>query len=227
MAIAFGKVSQAKRAGSIETVDAQRRSCPIARGGCVMGTHAARNEASVRLGLLIALLAVALGIAIYHWKFAAEERQFRAAIVGFEVTSEPDPARNPPVRESVEATVQFSNGGSAEETISKARVVVSSQEDFSGARSWSPTLHRDAMLLDLKLAPGESITEKFVIPWTGRQETRYFPDDAKIYLGLSISYPTPDGQSITQTERFGYVIQRKGRIESSDHQPLVLEIPNG
>jgi len=178
--------------------------------------------------VLVALLAVALGVVIYHWKFApVKRRQFSASIVGFEVTSEPDPARNPPVRESLEAKVQFSNGGSEAETISKARVLVSDHEDLSGARSWSPTLHRDAMVLDLKLAPGESTTETFVLPWTGRQETRYFPDDAKIYLGLSITYPAPDGQSITRTEQFGHVIQRKGRIESSDHQSLVVEIPNG
>jgi hypothetical protein len=192
-----------------------------------MRTHATRNEASVKLGPLIALVVVALGVAVYYWKFIPVKRELSAAIVGFEIKSEPDPTRTPPVRESIQATVQFSNGGTATETISRARLLVSSQEDLSAARSWSPTLHRDAMVLDLKLAPGESIAETLVIPWTGRQETRYFPDDSKIYLGVEVSSPTPEGESITRTERFGHLIQHAGRIASSDHQPLLIEFPNG
>jgi hypothetical protein len=82
------------------------------------------------------------------------------------------------------------------------------------------------MLRDLKIPPGESITHTFVIPWTGRQEARYFPDGAKIYLGFSISSKTSDGEPITLTERFGYVVQRDRRIANSDHQSIVLEFPS-
>jgi len=190
-----------------------------------MRTHANRNQASIKLGPLIALAAVAVGVAIYYWKFAPIERQLSATIVGFEVTSEPDEARTPPLREALAATVTFANGGGATETISKARFLVSSQEDLSAPRSWSPTIHRDSMLRDLKIPPGKSITHTFIIPWTGREEARYFANGAKIYLGFSISSETPDGQPITLTERFGHVIQRDGRIANSEHELLVLEFP--
>ena len=169
---------------------------------------------------------VALGVGVYFWKFAPVERQLSARIVAFEVTSEDDPARNPPVRESLAATVAFANDGDEPETIAKARFLVSSKEDLSMPRSWSPTIHRDAMLRDLKLLPGESVTHTFVIPWTGREETRYFPDGSPIHLGFSVSAAGPDGEPITLIERFGQVVQRRGRIADSNHELLVLEFPN-
>ena len=190
-----------------------------------MRANANRNQASIKLGPLIALAAVAVVAAIYYWKFAPAERQLSARIVGFEVTREPDEARTPPVRESLAATVRFVNGGEEAETISKARLLVSSKEDLSEPRSWSTTIHRDSRLLDLKIPPGKSITHTFVIPWTGREETLYFPDGSQIHLGFSISSETADGESITLTERFGHLVQRQGRIVNSDHQLLVLEFP--
>ena len=190
-----------------------------------MRTNANHSQAAIKPGPLIALAVVALGVAIYFWKFAPVERQLSAAIVSFEVTSERDETRKPPVRESLVATVRFSNGGSEAETISKARLVVSGNEDLSESRSWSPTLHRDAMLRDLKLSPGEAITHTFVIPWTGREEARYFPDGAKVYLGLSISSKKQGSEPVTLTERFGHVIPQGLSIASSDHQLLVLEFP--
>jgi len=190
-----------------------------------MRTNANHSQAAIKLGPLIALAAVALGVAIYFWKFAPVERQLSAEIVSFEVTSERDETRNPPVHESLVTTVQFSNAGSEAETISKARFVVSGKEDLSEPRSWSPTLHRDSMLRDLKLSPGESITHTFVIPWTGREEARYFPDGAKVYLGLSISSKKQGGEPVTLTKRFGHVIPQGLSIASSDHQLLVLEFP--
>jgi hypothetical protein len=190
-----------------------------------MRANANRNQASIKLGPLIALAAVAAGVAIYYWKFAPIERQLSARVVGFEVTSETDEARTPPVRESLAATVRFANGGEKTETISKARLLVSSKEDLSEPRSWSTTIHRDSRLLDLKIPPGESITHTFIIPWTGREETLYFPDGSQVHLGFSISSKTLGGEHITLTERFGYVVQKGGLIENSDHQPLVLEFP--
>jgi hypothetical protein len=190
-----------------------------------MRANANRNQASIKLGPLIALAAVAVVVAIYYWKFAPAERQLSAGIVGFEVTREPDEARAPPVRESLAATVRFANGGEEAETISKARLLVSSKEDLSEPRSWSTTIHRDSRLLDLKISPGESITHTFIIPWTGREETLYFPDGSQVHLGFSISSKTLGGEHITLTERFGYVVQKGGLIENSDHQPLVLEFP--
>ncbi len=190
-----------------------------------MRTNTSRNQASIKLGPLIALSAVAVGVAIYYWKFAPIERQLSARVVGFEVMSETDEARTPPVRESLAATVRFANGGEETETISKARLLVSSKEDLSEPRSWSTTIHRDSRLLDLKISPGKSITHTFVIPWTGREETLYFPDDSQIHLGFSISSKTLDGEPVTLTERFGHVVQRDGLIANSDHQLLVLEFP--
>ncbi len=190
-----------------------------------MRANARRNQASIKLGPLIALAAVAVVVTIYYWKFAPAERQLSARIVGFEVTREPDEARTPPVRESLAATVRFANGGEQAETIAKARLLVSSKEDLSEPRSWSTIIHRDSRLLDLKISPGKSITHTFVIPWTGREETLYFPDDSQIHLGFSISSKTLDGESITITERFGHLVQRQGRIASSDHRLLVLEFP--
>jgi hypothetical protein len=190
-----------------------------------MRANANRNQASIKLGPLIALAAVAAGVAIYYWKFAPIERQLSARVVGFEVTSETDEARTPPVRESLAATVRFANGGEKTETISKARLLVSSKEDLSEPRSWSTTIHRDSRLLDLKIPPGESITHTFIIPWTGREETLYFPDGSQIHLGFSIHSETLDGETITLTERFGYVVQKDGLIANSDHQLLVLEFP--
>lgn len=191
-----------------------------------MRTSANRSQASVKLGPLIALAAVALGVAIYFWKFApATERQLSAEIVAFEVTSERDEARTPPVRESLVTTVKFSNGGHEAETISKARFLVSSKEDLSAPRSWSPTLHRDSMLRDLKLSPGETITHTFTIPWTGREEARYFPDGAQVHLGFSITSKDLNGEPITLTKRFGHVIPQGLRIASSEHQLLLLEFP--
>ncbi len=190
-----------------------------------MRANANCNQASIKLGPLFALAAVAMAVAIYYWKFAPIERQLSARIVGFEVTREPDEARTPPVRESLAATVQFANGGEEAETISKARLLVSSKEDLSEPRSWSTIIHRDSRLLDLKISPGKSITHTFVIPWTGREETLYFPDGSQIHLGFSISSKTLDGEPITLTERFGHVVQRDGLIANSDHQLLVLEFP--
>jgi len=190
-----------------------------------MRTSANRNQASIKLGPLIALAAVALGVGIYFWKFAPVERQLSARIVAFEVTSEDDQTRTPPIRESLAATLTFANGGEETETISKARFLVSSKDDLSVPRSWSPTIHRDAMLRDLKLPPGKTVTHTFIIPWTGREEARYFPDDSPIHLGISVSSETPDGEPITLTKRFGNVVQRRGRIVDSEHQLLVLEFP--
>jgi hypothetical protein len=81
------------------------------------------------------------------------------------------------------------------------------------------------VLLDVKIPAGKSITHTFIIPWTGREETLYFPDGSKIHLGFSIISKTLEGKPITLTERFGYVVQRDGLIANSDHQPLILEVP--
>jgi hypothetical protein len=146
-------------------------------------------------------------------------------ITQFEVTSEHDEARTPPILESLATTVTFANGGDETETISKARFLISSKEDLSASRSWSANIHRDSMLRDMKILPGKSITHTFIIPWTGREETLYFADGAPIHLGFSIRSKTLDGEPITLTGRFGHVVQREGRISSSDHQLLVLELP--
>jgi hypothetical protein len=188
-----------------------------------MRISANRNQASVKLGPLIVLAVV--GVGIYYWKFAPIERQLIAEIVRFEVTSEPDEARTPPIRESLAATVTFANGGEEAESISRARFLVSIEEDLSVPRSWSTITHRDSMLLDVKIPAGKSITHTFIIPWTGREETLYFPDGSKIHLGFSIISKTLEGKPITLTERFGYVVQRDGLIANSDHQPLILEVP--
>jgi hypothetical protein len=190
-----------------------------------MRTNAGRNQASIKLGPLIALAAVAVGVAIYYWKFAPIERQLSAEITRFEVTSEHDEARTPPILESLAATVTFANGGDETETISRARFLVSSEEDLSTPRSWSTNIHRDSMLRDVKIPPGKSITHTFIIPWTGREETLYFPDGSKIHLGFSISCKTLDGEPITLTERFGHLVQRQGRIANSDYQLIALEFP--
>jgi hypothetical protein len=191
-----------------------------------MRTNASRNRAFIKLGPLIALAAVAVGVAIYYWKFSPIEHQLSASLTRFEVARDHDEARTPPVVESLAATVTFSNGGRETETILKARFVISSEEDLSAPRSWSPTIHRDSMLRDVKISPGESITHTFIIPWTGREETLYFSDGSQIHLGFSISYKMPDGGSNTLTERFGHLVQREGRIANSDHQLLVLEFPS-
>jgi hypothetical protein len=190
-----------------------------------MRTNARRNRASIGLGPLIALAAVAVGVAIYYWKFAPIERQLSAEITRFEVTRDHDESRTPPVLESLAATVAFSNGGGETETISRARFIVSSNEDLSAPRSWSANIHRDSMLRDIGIPPGESITHTFIIPWTGREETLYFPDGSQVHMGFAISCKTLDGEPITLTERFGHLIQKNGRIANSDHQLLVLEIP--
>ena len=190
-----------------------------------MRTDTRRNRASIGLGPLIALAAVAVSVAIYYWKFAPVERQLSAEITRFEVTSDHDGARTPPVLEALAATVTFSNGGGEKETISKARFLVSSEKDLSTPRSWSANLHRDAMLRDIRIPPGKSITHTFIIPWTGREETLYYPDGSQVHLGFSVSARTLDGEPITLTERFGQVVQREGRIANSDHHLLVLEIP--
>lgn len=190
-----------------------------------MRTSASRNQASIKLTPLIALAALALAVAIGYWKFTPIERQLSAELIQFEVTSEPDPARTPPFRDSLAATVKFSNGGEKAETISKARFLVSSKEDLSAPRSWSPTIQRDSMLRDLMIPAGKSITHTFIIPWTGRQETFYFSDGSQINLGFSVSSTTAEGEPITLTKRFGYVVQMDGRIANSDHQLLVLEFP--
>jgi hypothetical protein len=192
-----------------------------------MGTRDDRNQASIHLGPLIALVVVALAVAIYFWKFAPVERQLSAEITDFEVRSEADPTKVFPVLDSLAATVTFANRGDAVERISKARFLVSNREDLSEPRSWSPTLHRDSMLRDLKLAPGESITHTFIIPWTGREEARYFPDGAPVHLGFSVVSLTPGGEPATLTKRFGQVIPQRGRIADSNHELLVLEFPKG
>jgi hypothetical protein len=188
-----------------------------------MQTRATRNRASVKLGPLLVL--AALGVAIYYWKFTPIERQLNAEIVRFEVTREPDEARTPPIRESLAATVTFANRGEEAESFSRARFLVSIKEDLSIPRSWSIITHRDSVLLDVKIPARKSITHTFIIPWTGREEILYFPDDSKIHLGISISSKTLDGKPITVTERFGHVIQRDGLIANSDHQQLILEVP--
>jgi hypothetical protein len=190
-----------------------------------MRTSASREQASVKLGLLIALAALGVGAAIYYWKLTPIERRLSAKIVQFEVTSKSDETRTPPIWESLAATLRFENGGEGTETISRARFLVSSEEDMSVPRSWSTTRHRDSMLLDVKIPPGTSITHTFIIPWTGREETLYFPDGSQIHLGFSIRSETLDGETITLTERFGYVVQRGGFIADSDHQLLTLEFP--
>ncbi len=190
-----------------------------------MRTNASRDQASVKLGPLIALAAVCVGMAIYYWIFTPSERQLSARIVQFEVTSESDEARTPPIWESLAATITFANGGEQTETISRARFLVSSEEDLSVPRSWSTTTHRDSMLLDVRIPPGKSITHTFIIPWTGREETFYFPEGSQIHLGFSISSETLDGETVTIAERFGYVVQRNGLIENSEHQLLILEFP--
>jgi hypothetical protein len=94
-----------------------------------------------------------------------------------------------------------------------------------GDSDQSATSHRDSMLLDVKISPGDSITHTFIIPWTGREEARYFPDGSKIHLGFSISVNTPDGETATRTDRFGHVVQREELIAESDHQLLVIAFP--
>ena len=190
-----------------------------------MRTSTSRNQASIKFGLLIALAALGVGAAIYYWKFTPIERRLSAKIVHFEVTSKSDETRTPPIWESLAATIIFENRGEGAETISRARFLVSSKEDLSAPRSWSLTIHRDSMLRDLNIPPGKSITHTFIIPWTGRRETLYFPDGSQINLGFSISSITADGEPITLTKRFGYVVQKDGRIANSDHQLLVLEFP--
>ncbi len=191
-----------------------------------MQANASRDQASVKLGPLIALAVMGVvAAAILYWKFTPIERQLSAKIVQFEVTSESDEVRTPPIWESLATTIRFANGGEETETISRARFLVSSEEDLSVPRSWSTTTHRDSMLLDVKIPPGKSITHTFVIPWTGRQETFYFSEGSQIHLGFSISSKTPDGETVTLTERFGYVVQKDGLIANSDHQLLVLEFP--
>ncbi len=190
-----------------------------------MRINASRDQASVKLGLLIALAAAGVAVASYYWKFTPIERRLSAKIVQFEVTSKSDEARTPPIWESLAATITFENGGEKTERISRARFLVSSEEDMSVPRSWSTSAHRDSMLLDVKIPPGKSITHTFIIPWTGREETLYFPDGSQIHLGFSIRSETLDGETITLTERFGYVIQRGGFIADSDHQLLTLEFP--
>jgi hypothetical protein len=190
-----------------------------------MRTNASRNHAFIKLGPLIALATVAVGVAIYYWKFTPIERQMSVKITQFEVTSEHDEARTPPILESLATTVTFANGGDETETISKARFLISRKEDLSAPRSWSANIHRDSMLRDMKILPGKSITHTFIIPWTGREEALYFADGAQIHLGFSISSKTLEGEPITLTGRFGHVVQREGRISSSDHQLLVLELP--
>jgi hypothetical protein len=188
---------------------------------------ASRNQAFIKLEPLIALaaVAVALGSAIYSCKGAPPEHPLSAKIIRFEVTSEPDDARTPPIRESLAATVEFVNGGGETKTITRARFLVSGTEDLSDPRSWSTVKHRNSRLLDLKIPPGESITHTFIIPWTGREETRYFPDGARVHLGLEVSSNALGGEPVTLTERFGHLVQRNGRIVNSDHRLLVLEFP--
>ena len=188
-----------------------------------MPGRASRHRAHIKLGPIITLVVIALGVMTYFWKFSPAEHQLSASLIRFEVTTEPDEARTPPYRESLAATISFANKGKAPETISKARFLVSRQEDLSTQRSWSPTAHRDAMLRDLQIPPGESITHTLIIPWTGREETLYFPDDSKIHLGLSVSAKAESGETVTLTEHFGHVIQKNGVITGSDSQPLVLD----
>jgi hypothetical protein len=191
-----------------------------------MQANASRDQASVKLGPLIALAVMGVvGAAILYWNLTPIERHLSAKIIQFEVTSESDEARTPPIWESLATTIRFANGGEETETISRARFLVSSEEDLSVPRSWSTTTHRDSMLLDVKIPSGKSITHTFVIPWTGRQETFYFSEGSQIHLGFSISSKTLDGETVTLTERFGYVVQKDGLIANSDHQLLVLEFP--
>jgi hypothetical protein len=184
------------------------------------------NRAAIKFGPLIALVVVALAVALYFTRSESRvEHRLSADIVGFEVRRESAPARIPPILESLATTVAFANAGSEDATISKARFFVSIEEDLSVPRSWSTTLHRDAMLVDAKIAPGGSLTHTFVIPWTGREETRYFPDGARIHLGFSISAKFGNGEILTRTERFGHFVQQGGLIASSDDQALLLNLP--
>jgi len=73
---------------------------------------------------------VAVGLAIYYWKFTPIERQLSAKITRFEVTSEHDEARTPPVLESLAATVTFANGGDETETISREGRIANSDHQL-------------------------------------------------------------------------------------------------
>ena len=110
-----------------------------------MRINAGSNRASIKPGPLIALAAVAVGVAIYYWKFTPIERQLSARIVQFEVTSESDEARTPPTREALFATVTFANDGDEIETISatwfrrtavlRSQTIGSSSSSFRGNRN--------------------------------------------------------------------------------------------
>ncbi len=190
-----------------------------------MQTTGRRERASIKPGLLIAIAALIAGAAIYQWKFAPPERALRLSLVRFEVTSDHDAERTPPTLEALAATIALANEGDETELIPKLRLVASSQADLSEPRSWSTIIHRDSVLRDLKIRPGESITHTFIMPWTEREETLYFADGSKVHLGLSIALETPEGEPITITEAFGHVVPRNGRIEHSEHRLLSVEFP--
>jgi hypothetical protein len=175
---------------------------------------------------LIALAIAGLAVALY---FARTEPPLppplEASVVAFELIREPHASGIPPVRESLAAAVRFANPRRVPAAIALARVVVSRSEDLSDPRSWSPTENRDAMLRDIELPANGTLDHTFVIPWTGRVETRYFPDGANIYLGLELRLGAPTGETHAVAERFGHVVQRAGAIVSSQSQPLTLAIP--
>ncbi len=189
-----------------------------------MRMTARRERASIKTGALLALAALVAGAAIYQWKLAPPERALRLSLARFEVTRDHDAERTPPTLEALAATIALANEGDATEFLPKLRLVASSEADLSEPRSWSTIIHRDSMLRDLRIPPGESIRHTFVMPWTEREETLYFADGSKVYLGFSITMQTPEGESITITEPFGHVVPRKGRIEHSEHRLLTLEL---
>jgi len=191
-----------------------------------MRSKARRHRASIKLGPLLVIGALVGGAALYIGKFAPPDRDLRLELVRFEVTRDYDAERTPPTLEALAATVALTNEGDETELVPKLRLVASSKDDLSEARSWSTIVHRDSVLRDVKIPPGESITHTFVMPWTEREETLYFADDSKVHLGLSITIEDLDGDPVTITEPFGYVVQRDGRITDSGHRPLSVVLPS-
>lgn len=182
-----------------------------------------RCRAGVWLGALVSIGIAALGAWLLVSCDGAIERELSVSIANFEVLREADAARRLPPSESLAATLTFENRGSEPETIVKARLLVSADEDLGEPRSWSQTLHRDAMLRDLELEPGATFSHTFVIPWTGREETLYFPDGEPVHLGVSVTAKREGGAPETRTLRFGYVVQRRGWIAQSEFEPVAIE----
>ncbi|HXV36122.1 MAG TPA: hypothetical protein VEC18_03170 [Myxococcota bacterium] len=202
-----------------------RAALPHARNGC---SREARRRAhgAIRRGPLIALAIAGVATALYFTRSEPPAPPpLEASVVAFEVIREPDASGAPPVRESLSVAVRFANPRRAPAAIALARVIVSRDEGLSDPRSWSTTENRDAMLRDIALPANGSLDHTFVIPWTGRLETRYFPDGANIYLGLEVRVGAPTGETRAIAERLGHVVQRAGAIVNSQSEPLTLAIP--